>query len=108
MNADEKRKRKEIIKLEKQMQRSPSAVTVMSLAEKYVEVGESHQAVAVLMEGMEEFPQYETSAGLVCEVHDHVSDARSLHSRGDDQIGIDESSRQCHGSATDAADSCMC
>lgn len=60
MNIDEKKTRKEIIKLEKQMQRNPTAATVFNLAEKYVEIGEPHQAVAILMEGMEAFPQYET------------------------------------------------
>ena len=65
MNADEKRSRKEIIKLEKQMQRNPSASIVMSLAEKYVEVGEPHQAVAILMEGWNHFRNMKHSRSCV-------------------------------------------
>ncbi|MBN1880012.1 tetratricopeptide repeat protein [bacterium] len=60
MNTDAKKTRKDIIKLEKQMQRSPSAATVFNLAERYVDIGEPHQAVAILMEGIEAFPQFET------------------------------------------------
>lgn len=60
MNTDVKRIRRDIIKLEKLMQNSPTPVTVMNLAEKYVDIGEPHQAVATLMEGMEKFPSHAT------------------------------------------------
>jgi tetratricopeptide (TPR) repeat protein len=48
----------DIIQLEKIMHDNPSAATVMALAEKYVESGQPHQAVAVLIEGTETFPEH--------------------------------------------------
>ena len=56
MSENVKKNRKEILKLEKRMQKKPSPKVVISLAEKYIDVGESHQSVAVLLEGIPLFP----------------------------------------------------
>lgn len=78
-----KQKRKEILKLEKQMQREPKIPVVIALAEKYVQVNEPHQAVAVLMEGIETFPENLTLQ-VICAKYmityetDDVSRAESL------------------------------
>jgi len=52
-----KKSRKEILNLEKQMQKNPLPEIVLSLADKYIEVEEPHQAVAVLLEGIPIFPE---------------------------------------------------
>jgi len=57
---ENRRKRKEILKLEKQMQKNPGQQVVLSLAEKYAEIGEAHQAVAVLIEGIQSNPDNAT------------------------------------------------
>ncbi len=49
--------RKEILKLEKLMQNDISSHIATQLAEKYVEIGEPVQAVAVLLESIEAFPE---------------------------------------------------
>ncbi len=50
--------RSRIIELEKAMRKKPKATTVLELAETYVEAGQPHQAVAVLLEGIETFPEH--------------------------------------------------
>ncbi|HPQ41846.1 MAG TPA: tetratricopeptide repeat protein, partial [bacterium] len=57
---DSRKIRKEILKLEKQMQRTPNQQVVLTLAEKYSEIGEPHQAVAVLIEGIQANPESAT------------------------------------------------
>ena len=56
MANESKQLRRDILKLEKQMQRKPTAKVVLSLAEKYADLDEPHQAVAVLLEGIDTFP----------------------------------------------------
>ncbi|MBN1297327.1 hypothetical protein JXA80_11150 [bacterium] len=52
--------RKEILKLEKQMQVEKNPQLVLSLSERYIEIGEPHQSVAVLLEGIQANPDHVT------------------------------------------------
>lgn len=58
--SNNRKNRKEILKLEKQMQKSPNQQVILTLAEKYTEIGEPHQAVAVLIEGIQAHPESAT------------------------------------------------
>lgn len=63
---DEKHIRKDILKLEKQMRADDvKAITAIQLAEKYVEIGEPFQAIAVLLESTEVFPD-DITLHLLC------------------------------------------